>query len=91
MEPLFQAALDLILDGSLGTVSEKKAPVALRAAAAVLLAAAFCALAGFCIYLVIKDESWYVKAFGAVILLLELVAAFRFFTALKKRNGRKDR
>ena len=86
MEHLIQVVLDMILDGSLGTVSSRKASPAVRAAAAIVLIAAFCSLAGFCIYLIIRDESWPVKAVGALILLLTLHAAYKFFKALKKRK-----
>ena len=86
MDPIIQVVLDLIMDGSLGTVSDRSAPMALRVIAAVILAAAFCALAGFCIYLMIKDPNWYVKVLGGLILLLTLHAAYRFFKMYKHRR-----
>ena len=86
MDPFIQIILDLIMDGSLGTVSDKSAPLALRIIAAVILAAAFCGLAGFCIYLIIKDANWYVKAIAGLILLLELCAVYRFIKMYKHRK-----
>lgn len=86
MDPFIQVVLDLIMDGSLGTVSDKSAPVALRVIAAVLLAAAFCGLAGFCVYLMIKDVNWYGKVIGGLILLLALRAAYRFFKMYSQRK-----
>ena len=88
MEQLIQAALDLIMDGSLGTVSDRKAPMALRAAAAVILAAAFCALAWFCVRLIIRDKDWLVKAVGALILLLTLYTVYRFFRTIRQRRDK---
>ena len=85
MDPVIQVILDLIMDGSLGTVSDRSAPPALRVIAAVISAAAFCGLAGFCVYLMIKDENWYVKVFGGVILLLALRAAYRFFKMYRQK------
>ena len=86
MDGFIQIVLDLILDGSLGAAGDRKAPTAVRVIAAVILIAAFCALAGFCVFLMIHDESWPVKGFGALILLLELHAAYKFFRALKQRK-----
>ena len=82
MDHFIQAVLDFIMDGSLGTVRDKSAPLALRVIAAVILAAAFFALAGFGVYLMIKDDNWYVKVCGGLILLAALYAAYRF---LKKK------
>ena len=79
MDHFIQAVLDFIMDGSLGTVRDKSAPLALRVIAAVILAAAFFALAGFGVYLMIKDDNWYVKVCGGLILLAALYAAYRFF------------
>ena len=86
MDPFIQIILDLIMDGSLGTVSDKSAPFALRVIAAVILTAAFCSLAGFCIYLIIKDADWYVKAIAGLILLIELRAVYRFIKMYKQRK-----
>ena len=82
MDHFIQAVLDFIMDGSLGTVRDKSAPFALRVIAAVILAAAFFALAGFGVYLMIKDDNWYVKVCRGLILLAALYAAYRF---LKKK------
>ena len=93
MDIFIQIVLDLIMDGSLGTVSDKRAPLALRVIAAVLLAAAFCGLIGFCVYLMIKDANWYVKVLGGLILLIALHAAYRFFKMYRQRtdSGHKRR
>ena len=87
MDPFIQIILDLVMDGSLGTVSDKSAPLVLRVIAAVILAAAFCGLAGFCIYLIIKDANWYVKAFAGLILLIALCAVYRFIKMYKHRKS----
>ena len=86
MDIFIQIVLDLIMDGSLGTVSDKSAPLVLRVIAAVILAAAFCGLAGFCVYLMIKDPNWYVKVLGGLILLIALHAAYRFFKMYRQRT-----
>ena len=87
MDPFIQIILDLVMDGSLGTVSDKSAPLALRVIAAVILAAGFCGLAGFCIYLIIKDANWYVKACAGLILLIALCAVYRFIKMYKHRKS----
>ena len=87
MDPFIQVVLDLIMDGSLGTVSDRSAPLALRVLAAVILTAAFCGLVGFCIYLMIKDANWYVKVCGGLILLITLYTAYRFFRMYKHRKS----
>ena len=86
MDYFIQVILDLIMDGSLGTVSDKSAPMALRVIAAIILTAAFCGLTGFCLYLIIKDANWYVKIFGGLILLITIFAAYRFFRMYKDRK-----
>jgi len=86
MDIFIQVILDLIMDGSLGTVSDKSAPLALRVIAAVILAAAFCGLAGFCVYLMIKDANWFVKVCGGLILLIAIRAAYRFFKMYRHRK-----
>ena len=86
MDPFIQVVLDLIMDGSLGTVSDKSAPPALRVIAAVIITAAFCALTGFCIYLIVKDANPYVKVCGGAILLVILFAAYRFFRMYRQRK-----
>ena len=86
MDPFIQVVLDLIMDGSVGAVSDKSAPPALRVIAAVILAAAFCGLAGFCVYLMVKDPNWYVKVFGGLILLIELYTVCRFFKMYSHRK-----
>ena len=86
MDPFIQIILDLVMDGSLGTVSDRSAPLALRIIAAVILTAAFCGLAGFCIYLIIKDANWVVKVIAGLILLIELRAVYRFIKMYKHRK-----
>ena len=88
MDMFIQVVLDLIMDGSMGTVGDKSAPMGLRIAAAVILAAAFCGLIGFGIYLIIKDANIFVKVCGGLILLLALGAAYSFFKASKQRKPR---
>ena len=86
MDPFIQLVLDLIMDGSFGAVGDRKAPMAVRVIAAIILIAAFCGLTGFCVYLIIKDANWTGKACGAVILLITLYTAYKFFKMYKHQK-----
>ena len=50
MDFLIQLALELIIDGSIDSVSDKKTPMAVRVIAAIILIAAFCGLVGFSLF-----------------------------------------
>ena len=86
MDPFIQVILDLIMDGSVETVGSRKAPMPIRVIAAIILIAAFCSLIGFSFYLIIKDPGWHGKVCGALILLVSLYAAFRFFKVYQHRK-----
>ena len=60
--------------------------MAVRVIAAIVLAAAFFGLTGFCVYLMIQDTGWIEKACGALILLLTLHTAYRFLKTYKQKK-----
>ena len=80
MDIIFEIIFDLIIDGSHDAVSDKKAPIGLRVAAAIVLLALYGALIGFCIYLTVHESSWIAAAVAVVILVItipEMIKAFR--------------
>ena len=89
MDFLIQLALELIIDGSIDSVGDKKTPMAVRVVAAVILIAVFCGLVGLSLFLIIKDTSMTGKAGGGLILLITLFMTYRFFTLYRQRNKRQ--
>ena len=89
MDFLIQLVLELIIDGSIASVGDKKTPPAVRVIAAVILIAAFCGLVGLSLFLIIKDTSMTGKAGGGLILLITLFMTYRFFAIYRQRNKRQ--
>ena len=89
MDFFFLLVLELIIDGSIASVGDKKTPPAVRVIAAVILIAAFCGLVGFSLFLIIKDTSMTGKAGGGLILLITLFMTYRFFAIYRQRNKRQ--
>ncbi len=86
MDHFIQVVLDLVIEGSISSVGDRKVPMAIRVIAALILASAFCCLIGFSIFLILKDANLSGKASGALILLITLFSAYRFFIMYKKRK-----
>ena len=103
MDFLIQLVLELIIDGSIASVGDKRTPPAVRVIAAVILIAVFCGLVGFSLFLIIKDTSMTGKAGGLIIkdtsmtgkagggliLLITLFMTYRFFAIYRQRNKRQ--
>ncbi len=86
MDSFIQVILDLIMDGSIAAVSDRKVPMVIRVIAAIILIAAFCSLIGFCFYLMFREAGWQGKVCGTLILLITLRAAYRFFEIHKHQK-----
>ena len=89
MDFLIQLVLELIIDGSIASVGDKRTPPAVRVIAAVILIAVFCGLVGLSLFLIIKDTSMTGKAGGGLILLITLFMTYRFFAIYRQRNKRQ--
>ena len=86
MGMIFEIIFDLIVEGSIDAVSDKKAPTFLRVAAIVLLVVVYAGLIGFCLYLGIHDKSWIAAAIGFLIIVftIEMVKVI-----IKKRKQKE--
>ena len=67
MEIILDILFELIVEGSLGAVGDKKVPLPLRILAAVLLIVVFGGLVGVMIYIGIDEKNWFIIAGGVII------------------------
>ena len=85
MELLFDLLAEFILEGSVEVLGSKKAPLALRIAAAVVLVAVFLALIVFFFVIGITDKSPVMLVLAVVFLLVFGVLIRKFGKKIKER------
>ena len=86
MEIILEILFELIVEGSIGAVGDKKIPVPIRILAAVFLLLLFGAVVGALIYIGISEGSWIAVAAGIAIALITVFAIWR--TVRKHRDNR---
>lgn len=86
MEIILEILFELIVEGSIGAVGDKKIPVPIRISAAVFLLLLFGAVVGAFIYIGISEGSWIAVAAGIAIALITVFAIWR--TVRKHRDNR---
>jgi len=86
MEIILEILFELIVEGSIGAVGDKKIPVPIRILAAVFLLLLFGAVVGAFIYIGISEGSWIAVAAGIAIALITVFAIWR--TVRKHRDNR---
>lgn len=86
MEIILEILFELIVEGSIGAVGDKKIPVPIRILAAVFLLLLFGAVVGALIYIGISEGSWIAVAAGIAIALITVFAIWR--TVKKHRDNR---
>ena len=84
METVFEIIFELLVEGSLGAVTDKKVPLALRIAAALFIAAVYGGLVGVLMYMGIRDSEPILLVIAAVILILTAVGIWKTYTSRKK-------
>ena len=67
MEIILDILFELIIEGSIGAVGDKKVPLLLRILAAVILVVVFGGLVGVLIYIGIDEKNWIILACGVVV------------------------
>ena len=77
MELILEILFDLIVEGSLESVGEKKVPLVLRILAAAVLIVVFGGLVGALLYIGISEKNWIVAVLGVVIALMIGLAVLR--------------
>ena len=77
MEIIFDIIFELIVEGSIGAVGDKKVPLPLRILAAVFLVVIFGGLVGVLIYIGIAEKNWIVLVFGVIIALAVIGAVWQ--------------
>ena len=86
MEIILEILFELIVEGSIGAVGDKKIPVPIRILAAVFLLLLFGAVVGALIYIGISEGSWIAVAAGIAIVLITVFAIWS--TVRKHRDNR---
>ena len=77
MEIILDILFDLIIEGSIGAVGDKKVPLALRILAAVFLTVIFGGLVGVLVYIGIDEKNWIILIIGVVIALAVIGAVWQ--------------
>lgn len=77
MEIIFDILFELIVEGSIGAVGDKKVPLALRILAAVFLTVIFGGLVGVLVYIGIDEKKWIILIIGVVIALAVIGAVWQ--------------
>ena len=67
MELIFEILFDLIVEGSVEALGEKKVPLVLRILAALFLIVVFGGLVGVLLFIGISDKNWIVAGIGVLI------------------------
>ncbi len=86
MEIILEILFELIVEGSIGAVGDKKIPVPIRILAAVFLLLLFGAVVGTLIYIGISEGSWIAIVAGIAIVLITVFVIWR--TVRKHRDNR---
>ena len=84
MEFILEILFDLIVEGSMEAVGEKKVPLVLRILAAVVLIVVFGGLVGVLLYIGISEKNWIVAVLGVVIAIMIGLAVRK---TMKKHRG----
>ena len=84
MELIFDILFDIIVEGSIGAVGDKKVPLLLRILAAILLIAVFGTLIVVGLYIGIKEKDWIGFAIAGLIVAIVLGAVWK--TVKRHRN-----
>ena len=77
MDFILEIIFDLIVEGSIGAVGDKKVPILFRILAAVLLIVVFGGVVGVCIFIGINEKDPVPIILGVVVLLLIIGAVWR--------------
>ena len=77
MEIILDIIFELIVDGSIGAVGDKKVPLPLRIIAAVFLIVIFGGLVGVLVYIGIDEKNWIILIIGVVIALAVIGAVWQ--------------
>ena len=83
MDIIFETLFELILEGSIGAMGNKKVPLPIRIIAAVFLFLLFGALIGGLLYLGISEGNWIMIVIAIVIVLL---LGFTIWHTYRKRH-----
>ena len=77
MELIFDILFDLIVEGSIGAVGDKKVPMPLRIIAAVFLILVFGTLVAVCLYIGISEKNWIGFSIAGLIIVVIIGAVWK--------------
>ena len=86
MGMLFEIIFDLFIDSSSDTVSDKKAPIGKRVAAALILVLLYGGVIAFCIYMAIHENSMIAVACGVLVLVITIPEAIKAYRKKKQQD-----
>ena len=84
MDFILQLIFELIVDGSVSSLGDKKVPMPLRILAALFLIIVFGGIVALCIFIGIHEKKWIVLAIGILIAVAVIIAA----VATVKKNSK---
>ena len=85
MDIVFEILFELIVEGSLGTVGDRKVPVWLRVLTGVFLFLLFGGIVGALVFIGVSEQNWIVVVIGALIALWVIAAVWK--TIRQHRNN----
>ena len=77
MEIILDILFDLIIEGSMGAVGDKRVPMPLRIAAAAVLILFFGGIVTVLVFIGIKDQNWIIAAVGVLIAVIVVAAVLK--------------
>ncbi len=83
MELIFEILFDLIVEGSVEALGEKKVPLVLRILAALFLIVVFGGLVGVLLFIGISDKNWIV---AGIDVLIAFMVGLEVWKTVKKRR-----
>ncbi len=83
MELIFEILFDLIVEGSVEALGEKKVPLVLRILAALFLIVVFGGLVGVLLFIGISDKNWIIAGIGV---LIAFMVGLDVWKTVKKRR-----
>ena len=89
MEYVIEFLFELIFEGCLEAVGEKKVPLIIRILCAAVLLLVFGGIAGILLYTSIVDESGVLLAFTVFFILLIVFTLIYRINKIKKKRGKK--
>ena len=84
MELILDILFDLIVEGTIGAVGDKKVPMPLRIIAAVVLVLIFGTVIAACVYIGISEKNWIGFAIAGLVAVIVVAAVLKTIKRYRK-------